>query len=403
MTEGITDTGLELDSYDTLLSDIQDNLNKIYASDGNSINFDSDTPDGQITNIYAQIAADLRQLYTEVYNSFDPSKCSGTVQDSRYQLNYITRNGGTFTIQNIDVTCTQTVELQGLDDNYNSTTAASGFTVSNNAGELWYLIDSVTLEAGTYSLPFRSANYGHYTPAIGTINNMVTKVLGVTTVNNSVSPTTYGEEQETDSNFRVRRERSTEKHGQNNIDVMLGQLLDLDGVTDGTTWVNKDPETDSTGTPAGYVWVIVEGGANTEIAEVIYTNAAGHGMRGNVSVDVPALSGQVFNVKFDRPTPIPLYIRFDFKLTVSQDATDTTAIIDDIVENLTYSLNEDAETSKITSVAADAILTNGGGGYALNVEISTDGETWTDYIASTSLANKFVVDSTRITVNIIEV
>ena len=401
ITEGITDTGLTLKNYNTLLEELQSTMNQIYAPDGDLINFDSETPDGQFTNIITQMGSDIRELAQEIYNSFDPDKCSGVVQDSRYSLNYITRNGGTFTIQNIDVTANQTVTLQGLDSNYNETDAAA-YTVSDNAGNLWYLIDTTTLQPGTTSLPFRSKNLGLVQPIIGTITTQVTTVLGITSVINSVAPTTLGTEQETDAQFRVRRSRSTERRGQNNIDAMLSQILDLEGVTDATTWVNSGTETDSTGTPAGYVWVIVEGGANTDIADIIYTNSCGRGMRGSIAVDVPAISGQVFSVNFDRPTPITLYLKFDFQLTVQLSAVNLSGIKEYIAENLIYNLNESAETSKPTCIAKDAIEANGGGGYALNMQISTNGTTWVDYIPSASRANKFIIDTTRITITTIE-
>lgn len=401
ISEGITATGPVVKDYNTLLGEIQSNYNSIYAKDGNSINFDSETPDGQLTNIFAQAMSDVRDLMIEVYNSFNPDNCSGTVQDSRYALNYLTRNGGTFTVQNIDVTVNQTVTLNGLDANYNDLNAAA-YTVSDNAGNLWYLIDTTTLQSGTTSLPFRSQNYGYFNSPIGTITIQVTKVLGITKVINSVAPTTLGEEQETDNEFRLRRNRSTAIKGQNNLDAMLGQLLELEGISDADVWDNYTDATDSTGTPANTVWVIVEGGANTDIANVIYQNASSTNFRGAVSVNVPAVSGQIFPVKFDRPTPVPLYIKFDFKLVVEQDATDPSAIIQFIGDNLTFSLNEDAETSKITEIASQAIIANGGGGYALNLEISTNGTNWTDFIASTSRKNKFVVDATRIFINIIE-
>lgn len=399
--EGVTSEGLSVANYDDLLDYVQSSMNQIYATDGEQINFDSETPDGQMTNILAQAGADVRELAQGVYNSFDPDKCSGSVQDVRYSLNYLFRNGGTFTIQNIDVTVDRTVELQGLDSNYNSLTAAS-YTVSDDSGDLWYLIDSTTLTEGTHSLPFRSQNYGTYQPTIGTITIQVTKVLGVTSVTNSVAPTTLGALQESDTQFRARRQRSTAIRGQNNVDAMLGQILDLEGVTDATIHVNNEDEVDSTGTNPFTVWVIVEGGANTDIADVIYSNSNGLPTRGEISVPVTAVSGQIFNTRFDRANPVPLYIKFDFKLTVEQDATDTTGITSYIAQNLIYALNEAAETSKITEIATQAIMANGGGGYALNVEISTDGTTYTDYIPSASIQNKFVIDATRISINVIE-
>lgn len=402
--EGITSEGLNVMSYDEILQFAQDFLNTIYAQDGESINFDSETPDGQATNILAQIGTDDRELARGVYNSFDPDKCSGSVMDSRYALNYLFRKGGSFTVQNIDVTVNRTVNLSGLDGSYNDLNAAS-YTVSDDAGNLWYLIDSVTLTTGTTSLPFRSQNYGSYQPVIGTITNQVTKVLGVTSVINSVAPTTLGVEQETDLQFNLRRNRSTSVRGQNSNDSMLSQLLELDGVSDADTFVNIPGNDDyDSNLPDYAIWVIVEGGANSDIAGVIYQNSTGLPMYQSgtldVSVDVPSVSGQIFNTKFNRANPVPLYIRFTYQfMALSTGVYNEDGIKSYIAENLTYTLNEDAETSKVTAAASAAILANGGGGYALNVEISIDGTNYTDYIPSASRQNKFVIDTTRITIN----
>lgn len=401
MADILDENGLSVDTYDTLLNNLQNDMQAIYAPDGDTINFDSETPDGQLTNIFAQAGADMRELLQEIYNSFDPEKCSGRLQDIRYALNGITRNAGTYTIQNIDVTADRTITLKGLDEKYNDETATS-YTVSDNAGNLWYLIDTVELEKGTHSLPFRSKDMGLIQPTIGTITNMVTIILGVTSVNNSVAPTTLGDEEESDVAFRIRRGRSTEVRGQSNTDAMLAQLLNLEGVTDCDVWVNSGSNPDETGTPAGYVWAIVEGGANSDIADIIYSNSCGRGTRGEVEVDKIAISGQTFKLHFDRPTPIPLYIKFDFKLTVSQDATDTTAIVNDFVENLKYTLYQDAETSIPTTTAYNAVVANGGGGYPLNLQISLNGTDWTNYIKCPARNNKFVVDTSHVTVNIIE-
>ena len=398
MADFINETGLTVSTYSELLAYIQDNMNAIYAKDGDLINFDSSTPDGQFTNILAQIGSDVRELTREVYNSFDPDKCSGVVQDSRYALNYLIRKGGTFTVQNIDITTNRTVELQGLDGSYNDLNASS-YTVSDNAGNNWYLIDTTTITAGTTSLPFRSQNLGLVQPTVGTITNQVTKVLGVTGVINSKAPTTLGEDQESDEEFRVRRNRSTAINGQNNYDAMTGQLLALDGITDVYVHVNNTGAIDSTGTDAYTVWVIAEGGANSDIANIIYANGGGLPTRGNVSVNTVSVSGEEVTVNFDRVNPVPLYIQFDLKNTNSDVNVNPDVVKSYIVENLTYSLGAPAETSEITDVASNALLTIGSGLYALNVEVSTDGTTWTDYIASASLQNKFVVDATRITIN----
>lgn len=405
MADTLNENGLSIDSYNTLLENIQNAMNTIYASDGDSINFDSETPDGQFTNILAQMGSDNRQLALNIYNSFDPNAVGGVVQDSRYALNFLIRKGGTFTVQNIDVTVNQTVTLQGLDGNYNDINAAS-YTVSDDAGNLWYLIDTTTLtENTTTSLPFRSQNMGLVQPTIGTITTQVTKVLGVTGVNNSVAPTSLGEEQESDAEFRIRRNRSVAVKGQNNYDAVTGQLLALDGVTDAKVFINNTliPNTTVTdkegGIPAYTVWIIVDGGANSDIAEVIYQNSAGLPTIGDVTVDVPTVSGQIFTVSFDRDNPVPLHIRFDIKNTDPNTNYSEENIKQYIADNLIFNLSQPAETSYITEVAAQALLSSGTGLYALNVEVSTDGTNWSDFIASTSWQNKFVVDTSRITLN----
>lgn len=398
MADTLNSNGLSVDNYTTLLNNIQSDMNSIYAIDGDNINFDSSTPDGQFTNILAQIGSDIREVIQEVYNSFDPDKCTGVVQDGRYALNYITRKGGSYTVQNIAVTVNKTVTLEGLDANYNDPNAAS-YTVSDNAGNLWYLIDTTTLTAGTTSLPFRAQNLGLVQPTIGTIINQVTKVIGVTGVINSVAPTTLGEEQESDAEFRIRRNRSTATYGQNNYDAMIGQLLELDGVTDVQVHVNNTASTDSTGTNAYTVWVIAEGGANSDIANIIYQNSTGLPTRGNITVNIPSVSGQNFATSFDRVNPVSLYIQFDLKNTNTNVNVSEDAIKQYITDNLTFTLGEPAETSYVTEVASAALINIGSGLYALNVEVSTDGTTWTDYIASSSLQDKFVVDTTRIIIN----
>lgn len=414
MADILDTNGLTLQTYNEILSYIQNSLNEIYAQDGDTINFGSETPDGQFTNILAQISSDVRQLASEIYNSFNPDNCQGSIQDQRYALNFITRKGGKFTIQNIDITTDRTVTLEGLDSNYNSLTASS-YTVSDNAGNQWYLIDTTTITAGTTSLPFRSQNLGLVQPTVGTITNQVTKVLGVTSVNNSVAPTTLGEDEESDAEFRIRRDRSTSTSGQNNYDAMVGQILQIADVTDAKIFVNNTATANTTvtgdannGVPPYNVWVIVEGGANDDIANAIYQNSAGlatYGYENLVSgitpteVNLTTTSGQIVTVLFNRVNPVPLYIRYDLKVLDASLNIDDDAIKNNMVENISFALNQPAETSYLTEIASTAIsLTAGSGAYALNLEISTDNNTWTDFIPSNSWMDKFVVSADNITI-----
>ena len=387
----LTFTGLETKDNLTLVSDLTTGFQNIYAQDGETLNLDSNTPDGQLIELLAFMGSTIREMITEVYNSCDPDKCVGAVQDNRYQINYIERKQGTYTLQNIAITTNQTVTLEGLDAMYNDS-EASAYAVSDNNGNIWYLVDTATITAGTTTLEFRAKEKGAIIPTIGTIVNPVTIISGVVSVINNVGATSIGTEQESDSDFRIRRDRSVAVQGKNNVDNMEGQIYEIDGVVAVKIHENKTNDTDSTGTPAHTVWAIVEGGANTEIADIIYGNLGGSGTRGSVTVPITTASMQTINIKFDREIIAPLYIRFDIKPITDLGEINQADIKNYIADNLVYNIGEDVETSKVTQVCADAMLSDGGNGYALDVEISKGG-TATASITATGITAATVSSS----------
>lgn len=397
-------TGLKTKDYNTLLSDIQEEIQQIYAPNGEQINFESSSPDGQVSNSCANMGTVARELLTEVYNSLSPSNCSGAVQDIRYQINYLWRKGGTFTIQNIDVTTDRTVTLQGLDGSYNDINATS-YTVSDNAGNLWYLIDTTTIYAGTTSLPFRAKEIGEVIPTIGEITTQNTIVAGVTSVINSVGYSTLGEEQETDEEFRLRRDKSVSNASENNVDTIIGKLLQLDGVTDVYAWVNNTNTTDATGTASHTLWTIVNGGANTEIANVIYANIGGSDTRGDVEINTSTISGQTIPIRFDRPTIVPIHVKFNITVTGNKDLINVDGIKSGIVELTSYNIGQDVSTAQLVENASYELKINGGENiaYITDLEISEDGSTWTNLIQTTTKADLFALDVNRITATIVEV
>lgn len=387
----LTYTGLETKDNVVLVRDLVTGLQDIYSQNGEVLNLDSNTPDGQLIELLAFMGTVIREMITEVYNSCDPDKCIGAVQDNRYQINYIERKKGSYTLQNIAITTNQTVQLQGLDGSF-SEPNASAYAVSDDNGNIWYLVDSTTILSGTTTLEFRAKEKGEVVPTIGTITNPVTIIPGVISVINNVGATSIGTEEESDSDFRIRRARSVATPGKNNVDTMEGQLRELVGVADVKIHENRDNTTDSTGTLPHYIWVVIEGGANTEIADIIYGNIGGSGTRGSITVPIINSSMQTVNINFDRETVVPLYIKFDIKPITELGEIDQDGIKQYIADNLVYNIGENVETSKITQVAAEAMLADGGNGYALNIEISNGG-TATAGVSGTGITSASVVSS----------
>lgn len=390
--------GLQVDTVTEVIANLNAGLQNIY---GNDINLDSNSPDGQMVNLYAQATTDILELIVNVNAGFDPDRAIGRILDERCAINNVTRAGGTFTIQPITIVVDRTVALQGLDAQFNSINGV-GFTVQDNAGNQFILVDSETFTAGTYSRNFRARNIGQVETTVDTITNPVTIVIGVISINNPSGALEVGQNEETDAQLRVRRQRSVAINSSGYLNGLLGVILGLTGVTDARVFENDSSSTDANGIPAKSIWVIVEGGANTDIANVIYAKkTAGCGMKGSVTVNITTASNAILPIKFSRPTAADLYIRFEIQSTATPISFDEVAIKNYIAANLTYEIDAYASTAEITVMAQLAITTTGGKGVPVNVQISDDGITYVDYLETATLDDQWVVDASRIDINII--
>lgn len=398
MADLLNEDGLTVKTAAEITTDIATDLRSAY---GNDINLDQNSPDGQVVGIITQISTDLRELLVGINNGFDPDQAQGDLLDQRVTINNIERKGGTYTVQPISITVDRTVILEGLDADYDLI-AGTGYTVQDNAGTQFILADTTTLTAGTTSLNFRAKDLGSVNVTVGTITNPVTVVLGVTAVNNPSAALQIGEDQETDAQLRVRRESSIANNSLGYLDGLRGALLAVTGVSEAKVYENVTNAIDADGIAAHGIWCIVEGGANDDIAQVIYAKKSyGADMTGAVEVAIDTASGGVFTAKFDRPSAENLYIRFDIQRTVTGYSFDTAGIKSYMEDNIAYTIGQFAHTATLTASALDAINSLGGGGVPVNVEISLNGSDWYDYLETTTKDNQFTVDSSRITITVI--
>lgn len=391
-------TGLTVDTLTEVIANLNAGLQAIY---GNDINVDSNSPDGQLINLFAQSVIDQLELMVEINNGFNPDRAIGVQLDERCTINNIARQGGTYTIQPIDIVVSTTIALQGLDANFNDING-TGYTVQDNAGNQFILVDSVTLTAGTYSKNFRAQQIGLVETTVDTITTPVTIVLGVTSVNNSSGPITIGQNQETDSQLRIRRQQSVSINSSGYLNGLLAVVLALTGVVEAVIYENVTNITDADGIPAHGIWLVVDGGANTDIANAIYIKKSyGANMKGSVDISIDTASGGVFVAKFDRPTPENLYIKFEIQTTVEPANFDEVSIKQYIVDNLTYGIGAYASTSEVTVAAQAAITSTGGRGVPIEVQISPDGVYYGDYLTTLTKASQWVLSTAHIDITMI--
>ncbi len=391
--------GLTIDTIQEIITQLEDGYKLIY---GNDIIIDSNTPDGQLINLYAQSVRDLLEVIQQINSGFDIEQAIGVVLDQRVSLLGIQRQGATFTQQQVQITVNNAVTLEGLDADANNPDG-TGYTVADDTGTEFILLDTFNAPSeGVYNLTFRAKDLGSITTIPNTITNPVTIILEVTDINNPTGALEIGLDGELDATLRLRATQSTANRAKGFIDSLTGNLLNIDGVTDARVFENYTDVIDVDGIPAHGIWAIVEGGANTDIADTIYfTKNAGCDMKGAIAIDITTVNGSIFTILFDRPASKELYIRFDIQKLNPTQGFDEDGIKQYITDNLSFTIGESANTAAITCIAQDGINATGGGGVPLNVEISKDGMSYVDFLNTDTKDEKWIVDNARIDITIL--
>lgn len=166
-------------------------------------------------------------------------------------------------------------------------------------------------EVGTVVF-FEAIEYGSKLLPIGNLDEIETPVFGWNRVSN-LADGTIGNDRESDEALRIRREQSILITATHTLQAIKSKVRQLDNVADVFAMENNKETTDLFGTPRQFIWVIVEGGEDLEIATAIYnTVAGGIGTRGNQNITVQDEDGQEYIINFDRPTYIDVDIEIEY-------------------------------------------------------------------------------------------
>lgn len=358
---------------------------------GPTINVNPNSPDGQMVEIVTQAGVDILEVAAQIYTSFDPDEAVGTQLDARCAINGVIRQAGSYTLQQVEVTVTQAVTLNGLD----AFPTTGAFTVQDSTGNLYSPLTTQNIAAaGTETIVFRAVALGAVESAPNTITTIVTIQAGVTAVNNPSGPTDLGVNEETDAALRIRRQNSVALPSQGFQPGLVGALLNLDGVTQATVLENYTNSTDADGIPAHSIWCIVLGGSNADVAAMIYLKRnAGCGMYGSVTVPVEQQDGTTFDVKFSRPVDEDLWISFD--VSALTGSIDVDYLRSQLLEFLSYGINETANTTSIVvlirQIYPNASVSEEG--------VSLDGMTYTPTVSPTTVDKQFILTADHIIIN----
>lgn len=395
-TQNIIDAnGIQIESLADIINDIINGtplvpgLIQIYGPD---INVDSNTPDGQWINIFALSKMDIELLCLQIYASFDPMQAVGVSLDALCQLNSssLVRKGGIYTEVAVTVNVNGSINLSGID-------TSSPFTISDNNGNLFYLLVSATLTNGNNTLNFQSQRIGFIQVLPNTLTIPVSIIAGVNTVNNPASPYQVGSNQETDSQLRIRRAQSTAIPSQGFNQSLYGGLRQIDGLDQAVVYENDTNVTNADSVPGHSIWVIVDGGSDIDVANTIYTyRNAGCGMYGSTTVAITQVDGTTFDIKFTRAIDENLFVNLTVT-SLSGGSIDATALATALAAQYVLTIYQIADITSITalvhSINPDALVQSAG-------VCDSSGGSFADSLLPTLKNNIWVLLSSNINITV---
>lgn len=386
-------TGLTIKTTTEVINDLVASLQSIYGPD---INVDSNSPDGQLVNIFAQAVTDILELLMDTYNSFSVENAYGVLLDQRVALNGLARKQGTYTVTNVTVTVDRALTLAGRDA-LEANPAAQVYTVADDEGNEFQLLSThVFGGAGSAALEFQASELGRVETLPNTLINQVTTTLGVTSVNNPTAATGIGVNEETDAQLRARHAESFSLAATGPADSVEAALKETAGVTDAYVVENTTDATVS-GTPAHSIWTIVTGGAPADIAQAIYSKKGiGCGMRGAQSYSVARQNGNNFVALWDTSIPQPLYIHLTVQPRVAGAVFDASYIQTQLAAALSYKLGQSPTIGDVIT----ALLAIAPDGYLIDVGVSSEDATFLQVVSPTDAQHYFTVSSSDIDVTV---
>ncbi|MET3813297.1 baseplate J/gp47 family protein [Pantoea sp. UYEF8] len=381
--------GLQIDDFPQIFQTLSDGYKSIYGQD---IDLDQESPDGQRVAIEAQARADIESALQWLYSQMDPDFNTGDMQQVIAKLHGLYLRPGSRSQRDLKVTTDRPVLLY------------DGYKIRDQANQIWFVRQDVTVPAGTTTVTFFAEKFGKVTGLLSDTFTQLTPELGVVNIISDVA-VVVGRDEESPEEFRQRRNRSLENPATGSTGAIFAKVAQLAGVTDLNIDENDTRLNDPlTGIPANSVWLVVEGGAASEITEVLVKQkGGGTGTKGAVTgryvETLVRPDGTTLNIahdmNFDRPVYKPLRIQLKAKRKVSSDPID----IDSLKEALAGRVMHIGE-----DVDANEFYANGYSVSRLNfvlteLKISDDGINFTDGELSPGFQGKFTLDVANIEVN----
>lgn len=299
-------SGFHVADFEEFLDFNRDSFRSIYGQD---VNLDADAQDGQLVTHFAQAQYDLAVLCAAVFNAYSPTSASGEGLSRQVKINGMRRHAAT----------RSTVDLKIIGR------AGSGIVkgkVRDDAGRSWSLPAEVTIPVGGETTVTATCDeLGAVRAAAGAVSRIATPTEGWISVVNEAEAVP-GLDVESDVALRARQVDTTAMPSQALLKGILGEILNLDGVTRAKVYENDSHQTDENEIPSHSICAVVEGGDATRIAEAIRRRkTTGTGTYGTTAIALVDPQMMPITIRFFRPVTVHVKVKVKIKPMVGYSST----------------------------------------------------------------------------------
>lgn len=293
----LNNTGVVVPDTSDILTTVQ---NEFRTAFGNDLVVDPSTPQGVLITAETLARDAVVRNNAALANQINPNVAGGTFLDAIWALTGGQRTKATRS--------TVTATIAGVPG---SIVPAGARASVGAGGDEFELISTVVIgSTGSVNGFFQSVEFGPIAAPVGALASIVTPVLGWETVSNSAAAL-LGTATQSDVAARRARRNTLALQGVSLPEAITSAVYATEGVK---SLSFRENVTSAAATIDGVlmdphsIYVCVDGGTDQDIAAALLQNKSlGAGWNGSVTVNVTEqASGQVYTVKFDRPTEITI-------------------------------------------------------------------------------------------------
>lgn len=271
---------------------------------GDDLDVSPETPQGVLIVAETEARDAVAKNNAQLANQINPNLAGGVFLDAIWALTGGQRVAATPTI-------VSGVNLAGVPGTVLPAGTRAGVGI---AGAVFELTAPATLDGtGAGVGTFQAVTPGATPVAAGALNTIVSGILGWETVSNP-SPGITGLDEETDIAARIRRRQTLALQGVALPEAIVSGVNTVPGVR---SMVFRENYTAAPVTIEGVtlgahsVYNCVDGGTDADVALMLLRKkSSGCAWVGALTVPVvEPYSGQTYNVKFSRPTAVPIYVK----------------------------------------------------------------------------------------------